>query len=90
MFLNSTSRSSGSLHPELGLHFVSASDKNIDGLKSIITAKGYAARHLAAPDRGGGSGCNFPLGSGGASPSMKAAWLALLGSSPGQRQGGAG
>lgn len=37
-FLISASRSSGSLHPELRLRLISASDKNISGLESLVTA----------------------------------------------------
>ena len=44
MFLIFTSRSSGALHPELRLHLISASDKNISGLKSLITAGGLCSR----------------------------------------------
>lgn len=48
------SRSSGSLYPELTLCLISASDKNISGLKSLIATSGMCSRAPSTSGRRSG------------------------------------
>lgn len=89
MFLTSTviqSCSFGSLHPELRLCPISASDKNVGGLESLITAGRMCSQHPAPPDREQGKPV-IPCWDQHSKPQHRAARLFLLSSPPARGRG---